>query len=277
MNKTEFYHLLQHPAELNASTLVDLRELLRSFPYFQAARLLYLKNLWILEHHDFKKELRIAAVHIPQRKAIYEYLHGSVIAAETNKSAHSLRPKEQQADNSDDNSRQPEKAKLPTLKRERKYHERMRSKLLILVSENEKTGLDYFDQLAGAVNPLNDYLEAFLNDSKPQDNAPPANRESSKSNDLIDRFIELNPSIKPTQKSEQTAPTQPKEPEFSNDSEHESDHFITETLAKIYLAQGHYEKALLAYEKLSLNYPEKSVYFARQIKKIEELKNRSKA
>jgi predicted Zn-dependent protease len=53
----------------------------------------------------------------------------------------------------------------------------------------------------------------------------------------------------------------------------ENDEIITETLADIYLQQKKYEKALKAYAKLSLKYPEKSVYFATRIKEIEDLKN----
>ena len=48
---------------------------------------------------------------------------------------------------------------------------------------------------------------------------------------------------------------------------------ITDTLAKIYMKQGKYDKAILAYEKLSLKYPKKNSYFAGQIKKIKQLIN----
>ena len=53
----------------------------------------------------------------------------------------------------------------------------------------------------------------------------------------------------------------------------ESDEMITETLAKIYFDQKKYDKAQKAYEKLSLKYPEKSIYFASQIEKIVKLKD----
>ena len=53
----------------------------------------------------------------------------------------------------------------------------------------------------------------------------------------------------------------------------ENDEIITETLASIYTQQKNYDKALIAYQKLSLKYPEKNIYFASRIKEIEVLKN----
>ena len=54
----------------------------------------------------------------------------------------------------------------------------------------------------------------------------------------------------------------------------EDEGLITDTLAQIYIKQGYYSKAIYAYEKLSLKFPEKSRYFASQIEKIKKIINK---
>ena len=53
----------------------------------------------------------------------------------------------------------------------------------------------------------------------------------------------------------------------------DTDGFCTETLAQIYLEQGYRQEALDIYSKLSLRYPEKSVYFAALIEEINKKDN----
>ncbi len=89
--------------------------------------------------------------------------------------------------------------------------------------------------------------------------------EKPEKNKLIDKFLEKNPRIIPDKNYV------PQNPVNVETVLTESDELFSETLAKIYLKQGHYEKALLSYEKLCLKYPEKSIYFASQIEKIKEL------
>ncbi len=84
--------------------------------------------------------------------------------------------------------------------------------------------------------------------------------------DLIDRFIMANPRIEPV-RERSDAPGEG----FTAPLSEDPGPFVTETLARIYLSQGYYSKAIDIYEKLSLKFPEKSSYFAAQIEKIKEL------
>ena len=47
------HELIQHPERLDKDTLYGLRELVARYPYFQAARLLFLRNLFLLHDASF--------------------------------------------------------------------------------------------------------------------------------------------------------------------------------------------------------------------------------
>jgi tetratricopeptide (TPR) repeat protein len=93
--------------------------------------------------------------------------------------------------------------------------------------------------------------------------------DTAQGDSLIDKFLQSNPgTIRPVD-TENRAHVN----EVVENSTLETDEIITETLANIYFQQKNFEKAQEAYKKLSLKYPEKSVYFATRIKEIEKLKN----
>ena len=84
--------------------------------------------------------------------------------------------------------------------------------------------------------------------------------------DLIDEFIKNSPKIKINNDFEVKS-------SFKKDQKIK-DELITETLAKIYVKQEKFNKAIKAYEILSLKYPKKSSFFADQINDIKKLKSK---
>ena len=89
--------------------------------------------------------------------------------------------------------------------------------------------------------------------------------DRTKEAQTVDKFISKKPKIKIKADKTQT------ENDINDDLSNQSG-FMTETLAKLYLNQKNYEKAIQSYKILILKFPEKNSYFADQIKKIKKLK-----
>ena len=85
--------------------------------------------------------------------------------------------------------------------------------------------------------------------------------------DIIDDFIDKSPSIPRIDKNDETS-------NLELENVFSPEELMTETLAKVFLKQKKYGKALKAYRILSLKYPEKNAFFAVQIKKIKEIQDK---
>ena len=101
----------------------------------------------------------------------------------------------------------------------------------------------------------------------PLENTPEPSNKLEQKFEIIDRFLESNPKITPSKDIES------KPLLVRDEMPHEG--LMTETLARIYLEQKNYEKAIQSYKILSLKYPEKSSFFADQIKAVRELQEKN--
>ena len=104
-------------------------------------------------------------------------------------------------------------------------------------------------------NSFVDWLK--LSNLKPIDRAKEAQ--------TVNKFISKKPKIRIEANENQT------DNDINDDLTNQSG-FMTETLAKLYLNQKNYEKAIQSYKILILKFPEKNSYFADQIKKIKKIK-----
>ena len=94
-------------------------------------------------------------------------------------------------------------------------------------------------------------------------NLKPIDRNTERA--TIDKFISKKPKIR-------IEVNESKLENKSTDDISNQAGYMTETLAKLYLNQKNYEKAIQSYKILILKFPEKNSYFADQIKKIKNLK-----
>lgn len=134
-------------------------------------------------------------------------------------------------------------------------------------------------ELINPAEPTNSGTRPAVMDGKPIVPDPPEelsqwmdreNRSGKNTEELIDRFIRTNPRIKPSADSE------PPGRDFSQSAQEIlSEQVMTETLARIYVRQKKYDRAVEAYRILMLKNPKKSSFFADRIKELEKLRDKN--
>ena len=134
---------------------------------------------------------------------------------------------------------------------------------LKILDEKRKT----LDELKAIVTAR---LKELEEEKKKEEDGEKRTHQQMSRKELIDKFIAENPSIS-RPKAEFYNPIS-----VAQNSTIDKDDIVSETLAKVYLKQGYFEKAISIYEKLSLNFPEKSIYFAAQIEQIKASQTNNK-
>ncbi|MBP6558137.1 MAG: hypothetical protein KAX93_02855 [Flavobacterium sp.] len=269
MNLTDYTYLLNKPEAINDRYAETLDNVLSAFPYFQSARVLKLKHFYNQDSFNYNYALKISAAYTTDRSILFDFitsdsfvsvqkglyekkleelLNMNVVGMEevvvTYKPV-SIDPLEQSILTS---------IKEATSSEELKAEEKLGVGKPLEFSKDEKHSFQEWLQLSR--------LKPIVREETTK-SITPEEEEKKKKQELINKFIENNPKITPIAKDAIV-------PVIESVTE-DGSYLMTETLARVYLEQKKYSKAIQAYEILILKYPEKSSFFADRISDIKIL------
>ena len=302
MNVTDFTILLQHPDKVVSPVQTkQLEDVLDEYPYFQAARALHLKGLKNLNSFKYNNALKVTAAYTADRDVLFDFITSKdflqnsiadtisgktttlvdteiiseeIVAHENDVTkvegvAHEALPLSRaEAETILD----PKlfKSKDPNIDKVIEASKSKAEKELELgqpfsFTKKEKFSFGEWLQLTSLKSVKRP--EKHVAEKEEREIRFPLEEDvlKKKKFELIDKFIAENPKITP----QKDAPKVIIEDSVKLDRKE----LMTETLAKVYLEQKKYKKAIQAYRILSLKYPEKSGFFADRIKAVEKLKS----
>jgi len=239
--------LIKHPERLDRDTLYELRSKLALYPYYQNIRLLLLQNLYLLHDPTFDEELRRAAIYVTDRRVLFNMVEAAHYKIRS--------PKQEK----------PEDADKP----------RQESRTLSLIDnfldsipkeeEQQPTAPKRKPTPADAAVDYVAYLMETDGGVLQKDESVP----EMPGQELIDSFIKSDK--RKFVLSEEPLTPPPAVQESKKGVGEPEEEYFTETLARIYIKQGRYSKALEIIQRLSLQVPKKNAYFADQIRFLEKL------
>ncbi|CAL68531.1 hypothetical protein [Christiangramia forsetii] len=288
MEVNKLTYLLENPGEITSEDTREIEGVLSKAPYFQAARAIRLKGLKEHQEFSYNDALKKTAAYTTDRSILFDF----ITSPEFNQNQIAKQIREQD-----------EKLKQITVYEAEEVHGKrsldINEAIKMKQSESERV-MDpaLFERPATTdvnenerVEP-NEPSEEKLGIGKPLEfdgkeshsfsewlkltKAKPVEREEEKIDqetdegrsrkfELIEEFISKNPKIKPGKKANKA--------NLAENSITAPESLMTETLAKVYLEQKNYKKAIQAYKILILKNPEKSGFFADQIRAIEKLQD----
>ena len=288
MNETTFTYLLEHPETITANQTMELRSLIDEFPYFQSAHALYLKGLKNQGSFTYNKALKITAAHTTNRDVLFDYITSSQFYQ--NEISSQIKHQEKHLSGIKVNGAEDMSVKVQEEELQ-KAEDILNPNLFVAKKDSKMTShtpeellevgkpLEFYTQETysfsewlklAAFKPIQRDIPIVAQEKKravvPENKADTNTLSRKRKEQIINSFIETNPKIRvsPSEKVGKTTTliqTEHMPPES----------LMTETLARVYLEQKNYKKARIAYRILSLKYPEKSGFFADQIRAIQEL------
>ena len=273
MNITDYTYLINKPEAVNEKQSDALEKVLGEFPYFQSARALQLKGLYNQNSFKYNFALKVTAAHTTDRTVLFDFITSNTFVA-VQKGLYDKKVQELLdigvVDHEIIQSELSIKPKINTLEQSiltsikgaevidedtKLANEKLNIGKPLDFSINEKHSFQEWLQLS-RIQPINRETEI-----KSISENTILDLDKKKKAALIDKFIESSPKIPPLRPTETTAI--PSESNQSDDA-----YLMTETLARVYLEQKKYKRAIQAYEILILKYPEKSSFFADRISDI---------
>jgi tetratricopeptide (TPR) repeat protein len=289
MTLTDYTSLINKPQAINDLQTTALEKIIDAFPYFQSARALRLKGLYNQNSFKYNQTLKVTAAHTTDRSVLFDFITSDAFITlknekfdydlqalqdieviETNEVTEtvlenktpeivvdtleqsiliSIKEAEQQEN-------KPELSQEIVNPATKWAHEKLEIGTPLIFKKDEKHSFQEWLQLSNFA-VLSPNLEDLENKRIEEE-------ERQKKAALIDKFIETNPKI--VASKDAVLKSLNFEPIKENDS-----FLMTETLARVYLEQKKYQKAIQAYEILILKYPEKSSLFADRILDIKFL------
>jgi len=303
LNVTEYTSLINNPNAINDIQSINLEKIVQEFPYFQSARALYLKGLYNQNSFKYNYALKITAAHTTDRSVLFDFITSETFTTiqkglYDKKVAELLdiTVKESEIFVDGEPRLEPrvntiEESILTSIKNaspaevveeiiaiEDNKPEIIETIEPIVQEKSEEIILEKLELgkplefMKSEKHSFHEWLQLskfqpIVRDEKKveQENPSEVDFEKQKKNKLIDTFIKTNPKIPPI-KQDATPISIVLEPSNADNS-----YLMTETLARVYLEQKKYQKAIQAYEILILKYPEKSSFFADRILDIKNL------
>jgi len=212
--------------------LEALENVLELYPDFHLVRTYFLKAVQEQKPEAYDSQLSHTAIATYDRNLLYDFIKDQEKLSLNVKDSHSILKINTPL-------KEPKKSKLKETKKVSEFQE----------TENTPESLTFAD------------WAYYLKTKKILNNEKPTLEDKFK---LIDSFISNTQKIVPDKNSKNNI-------DLSEISWTSSDELMTETLAKVFVKQQKYTKALQAYQILGLKYPEKNSFFADQIKEIKRL------
>lgn len=283
---------LANPSAMNAEDLKVIQEYKEKYAYSPVFAALYAKVLHNLKDLKYDEALRDAAIILPERSVLYHLIYKEPLQEKITSVQETVNePSEKEVVIEQETIDQLEKQVKEEFTEVDEETKELEQDVLIeainstiqldvdqlldeevsdsiedwsastIVSEDKK---EKEEQQVSSPSKFSDWLFAMKGATDKTEKEEEKQPSLMSSKELIDKFIKSKPRKIDVSKD----PVTPQE--MGKLSLVEDEGFVTETLAEIYAKQGKYQKAIKIYEQLSLNNPEKKVFFASRIRFLRE-------